>query len=65
MKKLFNEAGLTVARGEPVTDLAQGLQLAGELGYPLMLKPEEGVGAGGIHKVEDEARLKHLLLTSR
>jgi hypothetical protein len=63
MKKLFNEAGLTVARGEPVTDLAQGLQLAGELGYPLILKPEEGVGAGGIHKVEDEARLKHLLAT--
>jgi hypothetical protein len=63
MKKLFKEAGLTVARGEPVTDIARGLQLAGELGYPLILKPEEGVGAGGIHKVEDEARLKHLLAT--
>jgi len=63
MKKLFYEAGLTVARGEPVTDVARGLKLAGELGYPLILKPEEGVGAGGIHKVEDEARLKHLLTT--
>lgn len=63
MKKLFNEAGLTGARGEPVTDVARGLELAGELGYPLILKPEEGVGAGGIHKVQDDARLRQLLST--
>jgi len=63
MKKLFNEAGLEVAWGEPVTDVDRGLQLAGELGYPLILKPDEGVGAGGIHKVEDEAHLRGLLST--
>ena len=63
MKELFIEAGLTVARGEPVTDATRGLELAVELGYPLILKPEEGVGAGGIHKVQDEARLMQLIST--
>jgi hypothetical protein len=61
MKKLFKESGLPVARGERVRDLNHGLQLARDLGYPLILKPDEGVGAGGIHKVIDEAQLRHLL----
>ena len=61
MKKLFKESGLPVARGERITDFNHGLRLANDLGYPLILKPDEGVGAGGIHKVIDEAQLKHLL----
>ena len=61
MKKLFKESGLPVARGERITDFNHGLRLADDLGYPLILKPDEGVGAGGIHKVIDEAQLRHLL----
>ncbi len=61
MKKLFKESGLPVARGERITDFNDGLRLANDLGYPLILKPDEGVGAGGIHKVIDEAQLRHLL----
>lgn len=61
MKKLFKESGQPVARGERINDYAQGLQLADLLGYPLILKPDEGVGAGGIHKVVDETQLRQVL----
>ena len=61
MKKLFKEIDLPVARGERVTDFNHGLRLADDLRYPLILKPDEGVGANGIHKVTNEAHLRHLL----
>jgi hypothetical protein len=61
MKRIFQQLGLPAARGECVLDLAHGLTLAGTLGYPLILKPDEGVGAAGIHKVTDEAALCRLV----
>ena len=61
MKKLFKESGLPVARGERITGFDHGLRLAKNLGYPLILKPDEGVGAGGIHRVINEAQLRQLL----
>ncbi len=61
MKKLFKESGLPVARGERITGFDHGLRLADVLGYPLILKPDEGVGAGGIHKVVDETQLRQVL----
>jgi hypothetical protein len=61
MKKLFKDSGLPVARGERISDLNHGLRLARDLGYPLILKPDEGVGAVGIHKVINETQLRHLL----
>jgi hypothetical protein len=61
MKKLFKGIGLPIARGERLRDINHGLQLAHELGYPVILKPDEGVGAAGIHKVVNETQLKNLL----
>ena len=61
MKKLFKEIGLPVARGERIRDFNHGLRLARDLGYPLILKPDEGVGASGIHKVINGTQLKTLL----
>jgi hypothetical protein len=61
MKKIFKESGLSVARGERIRDFNHGLRLADDLGYPVILKPDEGVGAGGIHKVLDDIQLRHLL----
>jgi biotin carboxylase len=46
MKHVFQRRGLPTARGGPVADLDEALQLAEELGYPVILKPDEGVGAG-------------------
>jgi hypothetical protein len=58
MKQLFKDLGLPVARGERITDIQQAMDLAETLGYPLILKPDEGVGAGGIYRVENKNQLK-------
>jgi biotin carboxylase len=52
MKNVFQQEGLIVAEGERVTDLEHGLRLGRDLGYPVILKPDEGVGASGIYKIE-------------
>lgn len=57
MKCVFKENGLRVASGDLVTGLEQGIELGRTLGYPLILKPDEGVGACGIHKLENEDHL--------
>ena len=58
MKQLFRELGMPVARGGPIADRRQAMDLADTLGYPLILKPDEGVGAGGIYKIEDVNQLE-------
>ena len=58
MKQLFKNCGLAVARGERIADINHALDIANTLGYPLILKPDEGVGAGGIYKVENNDQLK-------
>jgi biotin carboxylase len=60
MKRVFRESGLPVARGAVVATVQEALRLAGELGYPVILKPDEGVGAGGTHRVESRDRLEAL-----
>jgi hypothetical protein len=61
MKAVFRRCRLPVAPGARVQGLAQGLRLADELGLPLILKPDEGVGAGGVHRVDDRTTLRALL----
>jgi len=61
MKERFQEAGLRVAQGEKVQNPPQALQLAKTLGYPLILKPDIGVGAAGICKVKNESELYQCL----
>jgi ATP-grasp domain len=65
MKGLFRTTGLTVASGQCVSGADHALDLAKNLGYPVILKPDEGVGARGIHKVADEDQLRRLLAEIR
>jgi biotin carboxylase len=58
MKRIFLELGLRCARGAVVSGVEQALRLAGELGYPVLLKPNEGVGAGGVRRVDSAADLE-------
>jgi len=58
MKETFQELGLPVARGERITDINRAMDLADALGYPLILKPDEGVGAGGIYRIDDKKQLQ-------
>ncbi len=61
MKRQFTACGLPTARGELLVDRSHGLELAAEIGFPLILKPDEGVGAGSVHKVTGQAQLERLL----
>jgi len=58
MKRIFQESGLRVARGAVVSTVQEAARLAGEIGYPVILKPNEGVGAGGTHRLDAPDRLE-------
>jgi biotin carboxylase len=54
MKKKFQEAGLRVARGSKASTREQALRFAAEVGYPIVAKPDKGVGAQATYKIEKE-----------
>lgn len=57
MKKIYIRAGLTPARGELLTSLDAALAFVSLVGYPLMLKPDIGVGAFGCFKIHNDREL--------
>lgn len=61
MKRQFMACGLRTAPGQRLKDAAHALELADALGFPLILKPDQGVGAGDIHKVTGRNQLEALL----
>ncbi len=58
MKKKFIAAGINVARGRVVRSLAEALELIAEVGYPVVAKPDSGVGAANTYRINDEDELK-------
>lgn len=58
MKKIFSRAALGPARGELATTLEAALAFAVKVGYPLMLKPDIGVGACGCYKIRNAFELQ-------
>lgn len=58
MKEIFVRAGIPTARQHIVTDFASGRKFAAETGYPVIVKPDIGVGANGAVKIEAEAELE-------
>jgi biotin carboxylase len=57
-KRIFESLGLPVARGGLVHTLPEARQWARQLGYPLILKPDQGVGAQGVARVDDDTQLE-------
>jgi ATP-grasp domain len=53
MKERFRQAGVPVARGGVAHTLGEGERLAAEVGYPIVAKPDVGVGAAGTWRIED------------
>ena len=54
MKEVFRQAGVPVARGRVVTDLTDARALVAETGYPVVLKPDAGVGALNTYRIEND-----------
>lgn len=57
MKEKFREAGVPVAAGRVVRDLAEARALIGETGYPVVAKPDAGVGALDTFRLDSDADL--------
>ncbi len=58
MKSVFLKAGVPAARGRVVHALDEALQLVEEVGYPLIAKPDIGVGAARTYKLSSRSELE-------
>ena len=63
MREAFLQAGIQVARGRVAKDLEDAHELIEEIGYPLVAKPDIGVGAAGTYKIHNENELKNFFET--
>lgn len=57
MKEGFREGGIAVARGVVAPDLTTARTFVGETGFPLVAKPDRGVGALNTYKIGSDAEL--------
>ncbi|MBB5183280.1 ATP-grasp domain-containing protein [Catenisphaera adipataccumulans] len=57
MKKYYQKAGLPTARYTLVESLEQAQAFAREVGYPLVMKPDHGVGASSTYEIESDREL--------
>ena len=58
MKAYYAKAGVPSARYHLVTDLAESLDFIEQVGYPVIVKPDNGVGASDTFKISGEEELK-------
>lgn len=62
MKRFYAKGGIPTARQiRPAEGREAIRRFAAEVGYPLIGKPDIGVGAGGTHKLHNEAELEAFL----
>jgi biotin carboxylase len=64
MKKRFRQAGVTVAPGRVVHDLAEARAFIAETGYPVVAKPDAGVGALDTFRLDSDADLAALFASA-
>ena len=57
MKETYRSAGVRVARGAVVRTLEEARRLVAETGYPVVAKPDVGVGAAATFKIRDDGEL--------
>lgn len=58
MKKVFERANIPVARGELVKDINSVKRFVEEVGYPICIKPDIGVGAADTHRIDNDEELE-------
>ncbi|MGT2925127.1 ATP-grasp domain-containing protein [Streptococcus caviae] len=58
MKEIFRKTGLKVARGRVFTSADDARALTEELGFPVIIKPNSGVGASDTYKIKSEQELE-------
>ncbi len=58
MKEYYKKAGIPTARWHLIDTLENGLAFAREVGYPVIVKPDNGVGANATFKLKNEEQLR-------
>ena len=61
MKQALREAGVPTAASAAAGSAAEARAFAGQVGYPLILKPRSGAGAADTMRADDAAGLEHAL----
>ena len=61
MKDHFRKAGVPVIEGRLILEESDLREAIGDLGLPLVAKPDNGVGAGGTFKLEDDEDVDNFL----
>lgn len=65
MKKYYKKAGVKTARFCKVKNLKTCLKFIEEVGYPVIVKPDCGVGANSTFKIKNQAALEEFLKTKQ
>ncbi len=63
MKKVFQNAGVSVARGRLIDSFDDALEFIQEVGYPVVGKPDTGVGAANTYKISNDDELRFFFET--
>ncbi|MCR5796274.1 MAG: ATP-grasp domain-containing protein [Solobacterium sp.] len=58
MKAYYEKVNVPVARYHLTTTLEEGKKFIAEVGYPVIVKPDNGVGANATWKIKDDAGLE-------
>lgn len=58
MKKIYQQAGIPVARGRIIHDPAEAHHFIEEVGTPVVAKPDKGVGAAATYKLHNQSDLQ-------
>ncbi|MGN1045688.1 MAG: acetyl-CoA carboxylase biotin carboxylase subunit family protein [Candidatus Cryptobacteroides sp.] len=62
MKKYYALGNIPTARQQKALDLDSAREFVAQVGYPIVVKPEIGVGAAETFKVSDEQELEHFFV---
>lgn len=58
MKKFYKKGGVGAANYQLVTTLKKALKFTKEVGYPVVIKPNNGVGASDTHRIKNDNELE-------
>ena len=61
MKTYYQKAGIATARYHMVDDLAGCKAFVAQVGYPVVVKPDNGVGASDTHRLSSDKELEEFL----
>ncbi|MGX8699403.1 MAG: carbamoyl-phosphate synthase large subunit, partial [bacterium] len=63
-EKILQRLHIPQPRGRAVTNIEDGVRAAGEIGYPVLVRPSFVLGGRAMQIVADEAQLRHYLRTA-